>query len=387
MGSQADVIHGNGVICFVVVMKHTTYELRQKQAMPLDKKEEMSLRRIEAFTDIFDSYVSISGGKDSEVTQYLVRKVAPNTPLVFVKTGLEYPEVTRQALLHKNVTVLKPEKTVVQIITEFGYPIISKDVSKIIYGARHSADKRQNYLNRLDGLDSNGNYDAFKQQYKKYKFLLDAPFEISNRCCYYMKEKPCLDYERETGLKPILGTMAEESKQRLDGWLKTGCNAFDGDRPMSKPISFWTEQDILRYLVDNHDEMLKALNDESTETGSDKCTGIHPWASVYGDIVPATDTSQISGQVSIFDLTDDYDTRKLQTTGCDRTGCMFCMYGCHCKGDLRFVRLKKSHPEIYDYIMRGGKFNENGMWVPHKGLGFKFVIDWLNEHGNLNILY
>lgn len=383
MGSQEDIIHGNGFICFVVVMKHTVSELRQKQSMPLSEKERMSLRRIEAFTNMHDSYVSISGGKDSEVTQYLVRKVAPNIPLVFVRTGLEYPEVTEQALLHKNVTVLKPEKSFVQIITEFGYPVISKDVSKIIYGARHSVNKRQNYLNRLDGLDTEGNFDEYKQQYKRYKFLLDAPFEISNRCCYYMKEKPCLDYERETGLKPIIGTMAAESKQRLDGWLKTGCNAFGGDRPMSKPISFWTEQDILRYLIENHDEMLKDL--ENNEIISDK--RVHPWASVYGDIVPVTEPSQIDGQISMFDLTDNYDTRKLKTTGCDRTGCMFCMYGCQCKGDQRFVRLKSSHPQIYDYIMRGGRFNEKGMWVPHQGLGFKFIIDWMNEHGSLNIQY
>ena len=30
--------------------------------------------------------------------------------------------------------------------------------------------------------------------------------------------------------------------------------------------------------------------------------------------------------------------------------------------------------------MRGGKFNEQGLWVPDKGLGLAFVIEWLNRN-------
>ena len=50
----------------------------------------------------------------------------------------------------------------------------------------------------------------------------------------------------------------------------------------------------------------------------------------------------------------------------------------------RFVRLKEREPKKYDYVMRGGKFDDNGMRIPHNG--YKFIIDWLNEHGNLNII-
>ncbi len=80
-----------------------------------------------------------------------------------------------------------------------------------------------------------------------YKFLLDAPFRISHKCCDVMKKKPAKQYEKETGRKPIIATLAEESKLRLQKWLKHGCNAFDLKRPMSTPISFWTENDILEY--------------------------------------------------------------------------------------------------------------------------------------------
>lgn len=75
--------------------------------------------------------------------------------------------------------------------------------------------------------------------------------------------------------------------------------------------------------------------------------------------------------------------------GCNRTGCMFCLYGAHLeKGVGRLERMKITHPKQYDFVMRGGKFDSEGMWIPaNGGLGFKFVIDWINKNGNLNIKY
>ncbi len=52
----------------------------------------------------------------------------------------------------------------------------------------------------------------------------------------------------------------------------------------------------------------------------------------------------------------------------------------------RFIRLAEQEPKLCDYVMRGGEFGENGMWQPSKnGLGYWFVIEWLNVHGNLKI--
>lgn len=48
---------------------------------------------------------------------------------------------------------------------------------------------------------------------------------------------------------------------------------------------------------------------------------------------------------------------------------------------------KISNPAVIDYMLRGGHFDENGLWKPsQKGLGFWFVIEWINLHGNLNII-
>ena len=86
-------------------------------------------------------------------------------------------------------------------------------------------------LRRLNGelTDSKGNYSQFNQE--KYKFFLDAPFEISDLCCDIMKKKPAHDYEKKTGRKPIIATMASESVMRTQKWLQDGCNAFNVTRP------------------------------------------------------------------------------------------------------------------------------------------------------------
>lgn len=74
-----------------------------------------------------------------------------------------------------------------------------------------------------------------------------------------------------------------------------------------------------------------------------------------------------------------------KATGCKRTGCIFCGFGIT-QDKQRFVRLAEQEPKLCDYVMRGGEFSDNGMWQPSKdGLGYWFVLKWLNTHGNLRI--
>ena len=38
-------------------------------------------------------------------------------------------------------------------------------------------------------------------------------------------------------------------------------------------------------------------------------------------------------------------------------------------------------------MLRGGNFDEKGIWKPDgRGLGFWFVIEWINVHGDLHII-
>lgn len=180
----------------------------------------------------------------------MVRKLYPDTPAVFVDTGLEYPELREFVKSVENVTWVRPEMNFKKVIQTYGYPIVSKEISQVIEEARrHETTGKYTYrIKRLNGelLDKNGNKSIYNCE--KWKFLLKAPFLISNKCCNIMKKKPAKKYEKETGNHPIIGTMACESQARKTAWKVHGCNAFDTKRPTSQPLSFWTEQDILEYI-------------------------------------------------------------------------------------------------------------------------------------------
>lgn len=188
----------------------------------------------------------------------------------------------------------------------------------------------------------------------KWKPLLDMPFRISNKCCNIMKKEPTHRFTKESGLMPMTGQMASESRLRKSQWLKNGCNGFDMKRPISNPLAIWTEQDVLRYIKENNVKI----------------------PSVYGSIIEDLELADGYEQLSMCDT-----GCKLKTTGCDRTGCMFCGFGCHLdKGETRFQRLKRTHPKLYEYCLGGGEFDTDGMWIPNKqGLGLKFVFDKINE--------
>lgn len=192
------------------------------------------------------------------------------------------------------------------------YPIISKEISDVINGARKGQPYR---LARINGelLDKNGKKSIYNCE--NYKYLLDAPFKISARCCYHMKKAPLNKFERQSGRHPITGVLACESKLREQSWIKFGCNGFERQRPLSQPLAFWLEEDILRYL---------------------KMTGI-PYAPIYGEIVESRKKN---------------GTPILKTTGVSRSGCMYCMYGVHLEHEPnRFQLMQVTHPQQYDYCI------------------------------------
>ena len=109
-------------------------------------------------------------------------------------------------------------------------------------------------------------------------------------------------------------------------------------------MSFWTEQDVLRYLVEYN----------------------VPYCEVYGDIRVKL-KNQVDGQMNIYDLTKlPMEGEVLETTGAYRTGCIFCMFGCHLeKEPNRFQRLKETHPRQYEYCINGGQWVD-GQWMQAK---------------------
>ena len=118
--------------------------LKEMQSWDLDKKIAVTLTRIKEFANHFPDgvYVSFSGGKDSTVLLDLVRKVIPDVPVVFSNTGLEYPEIQAFAR-SKGAMFIRPKMSFVDVITNYGYPVISKEVSETIYYARRIRRERE----------------------------------------------------------------------------------------------------------------------------------------------------------------------------------------------------------------------------------------------------
>lgn len=336
---------------------HTAAELKQKQSLPLEAKIDMTQRRIRDWIEHWngDVYVSFSGGKDSTVLKHIIDGMYDDIPAVFVNTGLEYPEIQnfvreikagKYDCFNSDVEIIRPEMRFDEVIEKYGYPVISKEVSNTIAGARNSIEKGV-YSHRLcklgvkrgeyGGLHDDGkhDYEASLKKSKfmktKWRFLLDADFKISSRCCDVMKKKPAALYEKKTGRKPFIATMASESMNRETAWFKNGCNAFKAKKPQSTPMAFWTEQDVLHYI-------------KRFEV---------PYCPVYGDIQVKRDPEALDNQINLIDYLGEYEPEDtLETTGCDRTGCMFCMFGCHLEDEPnRFQRMKTTHPKQYEYCM------------------------------------
>lgn len=326
-----------------IEQKHQAYELYQMQSLPLEQKILMSKRRIREWYDAWDGdvYVSFSGGKDSTALLHLVRSMYPDVQGVFVDTGLEYPEIRDFVKTWDNITILKPAMNFKQVILKYGYPIPSKALSQKIYYARSGSNWAKKYI------DSNSRYGINN----RWKRLLNAPFNVSARCCYVMKKAPIKVFEKETKLKSYIGTMADESENRLQAWCRTGCNAFTS-HPHSAPLSFWTQNDVLLYLKQNDIKI----------------------ADVYGKIV---DTGKK------VEMVNGTYQPLLKTTGVDRTGCMFCMYGCHLEQrPNRFDKMKVTHPKQYEWCMK--PVSEGGLGldevltycdVPHDGIDEQLEIE------------
>ena len=407
--------------------RHTIGDLHQMQSLPLSAKIRMTEYRIRQWVECYGEdgvYVSFSGGKDSTVLLNLARKLYPDISAAYVDTGLEYPEIRGFVRRQENVEILRPKMNFRQVIEKYGYPFIGKEVAGCVYGARKYVRKlverergigrcttipNHSYIADLVGIDYRDNKEnmfyqslirweipsaeikapvrylilhgkyphkekgvetsEYSKMYNKerYKFFLEAPFEISDRCCSVMKKAPMHNYAKRTGKMPMTAQMASESRLRASNWLKNGCNGFHMKNPISNPMSFWVEQDVLEYI--HHYQI--------------------PIAGVYGE-VQAECAGDGKGEHDSLDL-GIFDKGKpiYTTTGCSRTGCVYCGFGCHReKSPNRWeIAEQFSNPVIIDYMMRGGNFDINGIWKPdERGLGFWFVIEWINVHGNLHII-
>jgi 3'-phosphoadenosine 5'-phosphosulfate sulfotransferase (PAPS reductase)/FAD synthetase len=274
-------------------MERTKQLFRELQSGNINQKIDHAIMAIEKFcAEIENPTIAFSGGKDSTVLMHLIRVVMKkNIPAIYVNTGNEYPEIIKFATKKfGNTTVIRPKAKLKHVIEKYGFPLISKEYSKMIYELRKGTKHSSRYLT---GIQQNGKQTSFVLP-KKYHFLINAPFSCSDVCCSFLKKYPTQKYNS------ITGEMGVEAIMRMTSWLRTGCNVFGKKRSKSKPLSIWTERDIWEYK--------RLFN------------------------------------VEFCELYDDYRV--------SRTGCMFFGFGATFENISRFEIIKERHPKIYNHFLK-----------------------------------
>jgi 3'-phosphoadenosine 5'-phosphosulfate sulfotransferase (PAPS reductase)/FAD synthetase len=133
--------------------KHNISDLIQMQSLPLCAKVQMTVYRVKEWVDAFGEdgvYLSFSGGKDSTVLGHIIREVCgyKNIPFVFVDVPTQFPELKEFAQTFDNLVILKPKISFAEVCEKYGFPMISKEVSNCVSGARK-------YVKYLDSQKSN----------------------------------------------------------------------------------------------------------------------------------------------------------------------------------------------------------------------------------------
>lgn len=279
-------------------------DFRVKQQMDYAFKVKYAKIRAWEFYDHPDvagsCYVAV-GGLDSITLLLFLRSIGIDVPAISV-SSLEDKSIQ---LIHKQLGVkpLKPLKSKVEVLREYGWPVISKEVAGKISLLQNPSEKNATVRHAIitgetgayggfrtgtrmklaqKWLEIFGGYENENEgvSYKTPDFL------VSDKCCYYLKEKPCSDYAKETGSFPYMGLMASEGGRRQKALMMNGCNYISPGTKRSCPFAIFSRQDLLQLALD-----LQV-----------------PVPEIYGEIVRDTDGT-------------------LRTTKAQRTGCSMCGFG------------------------------------------------------------
>lgn len=305
-------------------------EFAQKQSLPYQQKVELAERRAFEYRDRLysenkDVHVSI-GGLDSLTLYLFLKSIGIHIPGVSV-SSLEDLSIQR---IHKELGLieLKPYKSKTLVLKDCGYPIISKEKAGKIETLQNPTERNKTVRHAIMTGDcgAQGGYRTGTRMRLPQKWLnlfagmenerygtnyAQAPFRVSNKCCYYMKEKPCDDWAKKNNSYPYLGLMASEGGQREKALIAHGCNYYGKTTIRSCPFTIFTRQDLLQLALD-----LKV-----------------PVPEIYGTI----------------ERTDD---GTLYTTRAQRTGCTMCGFGIHIeKRPHRFDRLREDNPKEWEFWM------------------------------------
>lgn len=358
-----------------------SYEFKVKYALVRAREFEDECNRRE-----LNCHVSV-GGLDSIVLYLFLRKNHINVPGISV-SSLEDKSIQR---IHRALGIECLKSAVMpdgkrwtkqRIIQEFGFPVLSKEIAgKIELLQNPSPDNatvRHAIITGETGayggnrkgtrmkmsqcwLDLFGGYEN-ENENVNYQI---APFKVSSKCCYYLKEKPCDDWAKEHNSVPYLGLMASEGGRREKSLMINGCNYFGQSTIRSAPFAIFNRQDILKLALE-FDEWYRNYYRAELAKKSD--------VDIYS--LPESIIPEVYGEIKT-------NTKgELYTTKAQRTGCDMCGFGIHLeKRPHRFDLLRERNPKAWEFWMYHCCTDENGNpfgWgrvLSYIGVSWEFTSD------------
>ena len=161
-------------------------------------------------------YLSYSGGKDSHLLYWFIKErlKEDRIKIVGINTYMEHHEI-RKRIYDNCDKVLLPALKPFQIKENYGIPCFSKEQDFFIYyyqkALRDGKEPSKTIQAKIDGTYKTG--FGLSKTAREYVKSGNA-HNITHLCCYYLKKKPAHDFEKETGLKSILGIRGGESTLR-----------------------------------------------------------------------------------------------------------------------------------------------------------------------------
>lgn len=339
-------------------------QFKRNQAAPYEEKLSRAANLAWEFYNKMEGqcYVAV-GGLDSITLYLFLRSIGIDVPAVSV-SALEDKSIQRVHIA-LGVQRLKPIRPKVQVIREFGWPVLSKELAGKISLLQNPSEKNatvrhaiitgetgaqggwrkqsrmkmsQVWLEKFGGADQEGASLGYHK----------ADFKVSDKCCYYLKEKPCNDYAKQSGRWPYMGLMASEGGRRQKALVTNGCNYISRTTKRSCPFATFSRQDILQLALE-----------------------MDAWYKQHTELFPGPAVRTIVPDV--YGCIERGLDGTLRTTKAQRTGCSMCGFGIHMeRRPHRFDLLWERNPKEWDMWMQHVIQREDGSWY-----GWGHVLDYI----------